>query len=217
MLGSTFRPSKKRLWSTAISILVVISVVLFFYYDKHDSLSRAFRAWGIIGIIIAIILMAILCITPIPSESLLILYLKIYGVTAGTLYSWLGSILSSLIVFFIARLLGKPVLRAMITDARFDLVDKWIQDRGTMGLFLVRLLPIPGFVVSYFVGTIPSIGLWSFTWTAAVSVIPYYIAIALIYLGFSTGLVAWAAGGFGGLLLVGAVVYMVRKRYLDRH
>lgn len=208
------RIKHQRIWPTAVGFIGVIAVVLFFYYDKHDALSIVFRSWGVLGILAAILFMAVLCMTPIPSESLLVLYLHVYGVGAGVLYAWLGSIVSSLIVFVVARVLGKPLLKSMITDARFNSIDKWIDERGTAGLLIVRLLPIPGFLVSYVVGTIPSVGLWRFVWTAAVTVIPYYAGASLIYLGVATHLVIWICVGLVGLCLFWLAVWLMRKRWI---
>lgn len=206
--------SNKQIWPTAIGFLGIIAVVLFFYYDRHDVLSTIFRSWGVLGIFAAILFMAVLCMTPIPSESLLVLYLHVYGVGPGVVYSWLGSIVSSLIVFVVARVVGKPLLKSMITDTRFDSIDNWIGRHGTSGLLILRLLPIPGFLVSYVVGTIPSVGLWKFVWTAAVTVIPYYMGASLIYLGVASHLVIWIGVGFIGLCLFWLTVWMLRKRWL---
>ncbi len=206
----------KKTWTTALGIAGVVCVVLFFYYDRHNTLSSSLRSWGVPGVVAAILFMAVLCVTPIPSESLLILYMRIYGVGPGVLYSWLGSIVSTIIVYVVARLVGTPLLTAVLSDSRFNVIDQWIRKKGTLGLLVVRLLPIPGFLVSYVVGTIPSVGLWRFTWTAAVSVIPYYVGAALIYLGIATHLVTWIAVGLSGMVAFWVLVYTVRKKWLGQ-
>lgn len=207
--------SKTKTWTTAVGFAGIVAVVLFFYYDRHNTLSTIFRSWGILGIVVAILFMAVLCITPVPSESLLILYMHVYGVAWGVLYSWIGSIVSSLIVFGVARVLGKPFLKSALHDSRFGTIVQWIDSKGTAGLLIVRLLPIPGFLVSYVVATMPSVGLWRFVWTAAVTVVPYYTGAALIYQGVATHLVYWIVAGVSALGVFWAAIYLLRKRWLS--
>lgn len=205
--------SKGKVWYIAIFFVAVVVLGLFLYFDRNNVISRTLRSWGSAGIIFAIIMMAIICITPMPSEGLLIMYLKIYGPWWGGLYAWMGAVLSSLVVFVAARHLGKPLLQSLITPNRFEQVDKWVRDKGTSGLLFLRLLPIPGFIVSYIVGTIPSVTLWSFVWTAAVSIIPYYVSSALIYLGVSSHLYIWLGLGGVAFALFWVVGYLFKKKW----
>jgi uncharacterized membrane protein YdjX (TVP38/TMEM64 family) len=205
--------SKGKVWYIAIFFVAVVVLGLFLYFDRNNVISRTLRSWGSAGIIFAIIMMAIICITPMPSEGLLIMYLKIYGPWWGGLYAWMGAVLSSLVVFVAARHLGKPLLQSLITPKRFEQVDKWVRDKGTPGLLFLRLLPIPGFIVSYIVGTIPSVTLWSFVWTAAVSIIPYYVSSALIYLGVSSHLYIWLGLGGVAFALFWVVGYLFKKKW----
>jgi uncharacterized membrane protein YdjX (TVP38/TMEM64 family) len=206
-------PSKGKVWYIAIFFVAVVVLGLFLYFDRNNVISRTLRSWGSAGIIFAIIMMAIICITPMPSEGLLIMYLKIYGPWWGGLYAWMGAVLSSLVVFVAARHLGKPLLQSLITPKRFEQVDKWVRDKGTPGLLFLRLLPIPGFIVSYIVGTIPSVTLWSFVWTAAVSIIPYYVSSALIYLGVSSHLYTWLGIGGVAFALFWVIGYLFKKKW----
>lgn len=102
-------------WLTLILIIFAALIVLFFYFDRQDQLSQIIQTWGSGGILLSILLMAALCMTPIPSEGFVILLLKVFGVYEGSLYSWLGSILSSLAIFYLARYLGQSFFHKMIT------------------------------------------------------------------------------------------------------
>jgi uncharacterized membrane protein YdjX (TVP38/TMEM64 family) len=165
------------------------------------------------GICIVIVVMALICVTPIPSEGLLILILKIYGTWFGILYAWFGSLASTLLVFMIARYVGANVLQSLITPQRFSQVDRWIQRRGTIGILIVRLLPIPGFLTSYILGTMPSIRLWAYVWTAAISIIPYYVGVTFIFLGIFSHGVHWIAIGMVGLALLWGATYYAKKKW----
>jgi uncharacterized membrane protein YdjX (TVP38/TMEM64 family) len=204
----------RKTWTLMMAGLPLVGVGLYLYYDRHNMLSSFLRSWGISGIAIAILLMAIICTTPVPSEGLLVVYLKIYGAWWGSFYAWMGAVLSSLMVFMIARHFGTTLLQSLITKRRFEIVDDWIKRRGTTGLLFMRLLPVPGFITSYVVGTIPSVRLWSYVWTGAVSVLPYYVGASLLYLGVSHRFVSYIGIGVGTLSLFWFCGYFVKRKWL---
>lgn len=211
-----FTASKSKVWTMAAFLVMVVAVGIFLYLDRHGALSQVLRSWGMVGIIAAILIMAMICVTPMPAEGLLVLYMEIYGAWWGAFYSWIGAVLSSLVVFVAARYLGTPILRSMVTADRFHQVDRWVKEKGTMGLLFARLLPLPGFIVSYVVGTIPSVRLWSYIWTGAVSIMPYYIGTALIFLGISHRLVSWLALGSLAIAMFWGVTYIVKKKSIKQ-
>lgn len=150
--------------------------------------------------------------TPIPSEGLLVLILKIFGVYLGVLYSWLGSILSSLVIFYIARYFGKRFFQKLITPERFETVEHWVREKGYKGFLIARILPIPAFAVNYIAGAIPSVKLWTYVWTAAVAIIPYYIGTALIYIGVSKATWIWLTVGVVAIAAFWRISYLLSKQ-----
>lgn len=71
-----------------------------------------------------------------------------------------------------------------------------------MGLVMVRLLPLPAFIVNYITAVIPAIDFWSYFWTAALTIIPSYIATALVLMGISVNSRIWLViGSFGMVIL----------------
>ncbi len=193
-------------------ILFSILVVAFLYLDRRDAISTIIQNLGIFGVVLAIIIMAVLSMTPIPSEGLVILYIKIYGVILGVIISWLGSILNALIIFIIARYYGLRFLKKHIDSERFVNIDHWVKKQGTLGLFIARILPIPAYAVNYIASIMPSVKFWPYFWTAAVTIIPYYIGTALFYVGASRQ--AWIWLIIGGILIV--TVWVVGY-FFNRH
>ncbi|TDY47878.1 putative membrane protein YdjX (TVP38/TMEM64 family) [Alicyclobacillus sacchari] len=171
-------------WRT-ISMIVLGAVMagVVLYLDRNHRLTELIQSWGFWGIIYGIILMVIWCLTPIPSEGLLIIFLRVFGVLNGTAYAWIGSTISSVIIYFIARHFTRIMLGRVASHERFDQVNLWVREWGSWGLLLARLLPVPAFVVNYVAGMIPAITLWSYTWTAVVAMLPYYLGVALVYAG----------------------------------
>ncbi|PKM77197.1 MAG: TVP38/TMEM64 family protein [Firmicutes bacterium HGW-Firmicutes-15] len=197
---------------TLILILSLGLITLFFYFDRQNQLSTLIQTWGLGGILFSILLMAALCMTPIPSEGLLILILKIFGIYEGTLFAWLGSILSSLAIFYLARYFGQGFFKKMITPDRFETVDHWIRKKGSLGLLIARLLPIPAFAVNYIAGVMPSVKLWPYVWTAALSIIPYYVGTALVYVGVAKSIWIWLAVGGFIILAFWGISYILSKK-----
>ena len=196
----------------AIIFFVIISVLLFFYLDRSDAISKIIKSSGFFGAILALVLMAFVSMTPVPTEGLLVLYQKVYGVYWGTSLAWLGANLGALIIFFIARPYGEKFLSQLVQPRYFKLVDHWVREKGTWGLFIARLLPIPAFAANYIAGVLPSVRFWPYFWTAALSIIPYYVATALVFLGVSRQVWPWLIVGAIGILAFWGVGYWVKRR-----
>jgi len=181
-----------------IAVLIALYAVVFLYSDRSNEIISMIQAFGTWGIIMAVFLMAALFMTPVPSEGLIVLYLKIYGVYLGTLYSWIGSIISSIAFFYLARSFGRKIMKKLITKEQFETVNNWVKEKGTFGLLIARFLPIPAFFVNCIAGIMSSITIWSFIWTSTVAIIPYFIGIALVFTGVSNGTWKW--------IILGAVI-----------
>ena len=199
-------------WTAVIIVAFVVLIAAFLYLDRRNEVSVIIRAWGVWGVVFAIFLMAALCMTPIPSEALVVLFLKIYGIYQGILIAWLGSSLSAVAIFVLVRVYGQTLMRRLISPERFKVVDNWVKEKGSLGLFVARLLPIPAFAVNYIAGAMPSIKLWTYLWTASLSIIPYYIGTALVFLGVARETWIWLVLGIVALILFWGTGYFLNKR-----
>lgn len=196
----------------AVYACVLVLAVLVLYWDRTGMISNEVRRWGTGGIGVAILLMAIICLTPVPSEGLLVICMKVYGVWWGVLYGWVGAIVSALVIFPIARKYGQTAVRRFVTEDAFREIDGWIEKKGAFGLLIARLLPLPGFAVSYAAGILPSIGFVSYMWTAAVSLVPYYMAAAFMFIGITAKFVWYIALGAVAFVAFWASGYWFHKR-----
>ncbi len=180
----------------------------FFYLDRQNRVSDLIQATGGWGVVAAILLMAFFCIIPVPSEFLIVLDMKVFGVWWGALYSWSGSILGSIAVFLLARHVAPNLLKRFISEKHMRQVRQWVGQRGIMGLLLVRVIPLPFIVVNYTAGIIRSISLWSFIWTTAVGGTPYYVGAGLLFLGVSRSSIVWIAVGGAAVLAIWVIGYL---------
>lgn len=202
----------KYAWTGIIIAAFVSLIAGFFYLDRQNEISNIILQSGPGGVVLAILLMTALCMTPIPSEGVVVMYLKIFGVYEGVFLAWLGSTLSSVAIFIIVRVYGQALMKKLISPQRFEMVDNWIKGKGPLGLFMARLLPIPAFAVNYIASAMPSMKFWTYLWTAAVSMIPYYIGTALIFLGVSEETWIWLVLGIIALILIWSTGYFLNKR-----
>jgi uncharacterized membrane protein YdjX (TVP38/TMEM64 family) len=207
--------TKSITWTVAILAIGILLVVLYFQMDKHDQISNHIRAWGGFGIFVAILLMALFCVIPVPSEFLMVMNMKIYGVWWGIFYTWIGAMLGAVAVFFIARYIGRGLLSAFISDERFHQVDVWVKKWGVFGLLLARLVPLPFIVVNYTAGVMKSVTIWNYLWTTAIGLLPYDIGSALVFLGASQRMVHWLVLGAVAVIAVWIAGYKLNK-YVNR-
>ncbi|HET7580859.1 MAG TPA: VTT domain-containing protein [Bacillales bacterium] len=198
-----------------ILAVIVIGVILFFYFNQHHHLSRMIESQGLAGIAAAIFMMMVMCLTPIPSEGLLLVIFNVYGVVMGSLYAWIGYQISTLLIFVVTRYISTNFIRAKIAGSRFETVDRWIGERNTVDLLIVRVLPIPAFIVNCVLGTIPSISFFKYWLTAAVAILPYYIWSSCLYYGFTDANYLILIVGLLLFGLMGCISYIMRKRNRD--
>jgi len=196
-------------WSVFFLVMGVLLIVGFLYIDRYQAISDIIRSTGWLGIVTAIFLITLLSMTPIPTESLTIICLKTYGIGWGSFYSWVGSTLSAVAIFGLVRSIGE--LQTVISYERFKQVNEWIQRKGTIGLLIARLLPLPAFIVNYITAIIPAIGFWSYLWTAGLTIIPSYFVTALIFMGFTEKLRIWLVVGSIGMVMTWASSYLLNR------
>ena len=205
---------KKHGWLALVILAFIVLIAVFLYLDRRNQISTIILSLGAFGVVVSVLIMAVTCMTPMPSEGLMVLFLKVYGVYWGTLFAWFGSNLSTIVIFVVARYYGQGFMKKLVTPVRFKLIDNWVKKKGTGGLFIARLLPVPAFAVNYVAGTIPSIRFWPYLWTAAVSIIPYYVGTSLVFLGIAKEARLWLIlGGIAIIAFWGAGYLFNRRRF----
>jgi uncharacterized membrane protein YdjX (TVP38/TMEM64 family) len=208
--------STSLLWSAVVMGVCVVLVAAFLYFDRNNQISRLIQSTGGWGILLSVVLMALFCVIPVPSEFLILLDMRVYGAWWGALYSWGGSILGSIAVFLLARYAAPNLLKHLISEAQMDKVATWVRRRGIVGLLLVRIIPLPFIVVNYTAGIVRSIPLWTFIWTTAVGGIPYYTGAGLVFLGVSKKYMVWLAVGGTAIAAIWVTGYFY-NRHTNKH
>lgn len=121
---------------------------------------------------LSIILMVVYTFVWLPVEPLVMANGAYFGPTQGVWLSWIGGIIGAWIAFGLGRLVGRPCLSAVVSNADRKRLDQWMEKRGMVLLVAVRLIPFVSYpIVSLLAGLISVRG-WRFTWTTAVGLIP---------------------------------------------
>ena len=199
-------------WSAGILIIGVFLVIGFFYFDRNNQISTAIQSQGAFGIVLSILLMALFCIIPVPSEFLMIMNMKVLGVWWGILLTWIGAMIGAVAVFFLSRYMGTRLLQAFVSTERLNQVNTWISKRGAFSLLIARLVPLPFIVVNYAAGVLKSVRIWDYIWTTGIGLLPYDIGAALVFLGFSTKYTIWLAVGGCTVVILWVTGYLLNRQ-----
>jgi uncharacterized membrane protein YdjX (TVP38/TMEM64 family) len=124
-------------------------------------------------------LMILHTLVPVPAELLALAAGMALGPLWGTVTIWIGAMLGAYLGFFLARSLGQPFLRQIVSPTRLARLDQWLARADTVLLLTVRLLPVISFnLVNFALGLSP-IGWWRFTWTTAIGILPVTVFVVI--------------------------------------
>lgn len=122
------------------------------------SLSNKLESYGWKGVLLFIGIQILqVLVAAIPGEVIQIAGGYIYGTWFGTLYSITGILIGSVIVFFIARLLGYPLVKMLVSPEHLKKFNFMINDdKSEAAMFLLFLIPgIPKDILTYIAGITP--------------------------------------------------------------
>ena len=217
LLNPKDRPFELKPIPVIIGMLLLLLVVWEYFHYRHTfsihHLLATIQGAGALGIGIAILLMAILCIIPVPSEALIFVYMGIYGVGWGLFYSWVGAVIGAVVAMYLTRFFGQPLVKRFLSVERQVQVNEWVAKRGTLGLFALRFAPfVPYHALNYVAGLL-DVKLWPFVWTTALGIVPFDLAMGGLFFGISKGLVVWLAFGILAIAVLVFLGVIFRKKW----
>jgi uncharacterized membrane protein YdjX (TVP38/TMEM64 family) len=162
-----------------------------------------------------VVLAAQVVVAPIPGHLLGFVGGYLFGPFWGTVYSLVGVTIGSTIVFVLSRRFGRPYVERMLASELVARFDAFVADSGTVGIFLVFLIPgLPDDAVCFLVG-LTRLPLRRLVVLVAVGRAPAFALVSLAGAGAAAGAhgqVATLLGVFAALSLAG---YLARDRLLD--
>ncbi len=150
----------------AVPLLAAVAVVpaiiwrheIFKVFASVGNLRAWIAAWGAWAPVVFIIVQAVQVIVfAIPGEVAQIAGGYLFGAWQGTLLSIAGIFIGSTVAFFLARILGKPFVLAVVKQEQMQRVEKLLQSQGSkVVFFLLFLIPgIPKDILCYVAGISP--------------------------------------------------------------
>src|SRR5437870_4811811 len=95
------RSNKLQGWVTLV-LTVVVALIIALYIGQHvQQLETFIGEMGVLGPIISIALQTMFGASPIPTEPLTMINGIVFGPLKGTLFSWIGYMLASMIEYWI--------------------------------------------------------------------------------------------------------------------
>lgn len=153
-------------------------------------------------------------VAPIPGQVLAGVGGYLFGARLGTLYSMLGVVIGSTVVFMTSKRYGRPFVERVLAPETLGRFDGFVAEYGTTGLFIAFLLPtFPDDALCALAG-VTELTYRRFIVLLIVGRAPTFFAAALA--GTSTANGEFTEAGFvvAGLTAVSVAVYFVRGRLI---
>lgn len=214
-----------------ISIVLLCVLVYFFVPQINSEINYAFnvlrkldineiasyiRSFGSLAVIISFLLMILQAIiAPIPAFFITLANSMIWGWWKGAILSWSSAMAGALLCFFIARILGRDVVKKIATNGALQSAEEFFDRFGKQAILICRLLPfVPFDPVSYAAG-LTSMNFWSFFIATGIGQLPATI-IYSYFGGQLTGGVQALMYGLLGLFAFSLIVYVGKKIYQEK-
>ena len=193
--------------------VILIGIPLYIWFFQHQLIDdfssiRNMKAWlmdykGISALVYlgAQILQIIICI--IPGQALQFAAGYIYGFWIGLILSIIGAILGSIVVYYIARFLGKDAVHIFFGEKKVtEVIDHMNSRKGLVITFIIFLIPgIPKDICSYAAG-ISDIKLKPYLIISLIARIPGMAGSLLI--GHQIG-----AGGYTSAIIIASIAVIL--------
>lgn len=205
-----------------VATIVLLSLVIRYYefflraYQEPEAIRGLIAGFGILGplvLVLAQIFQVIIFVIPGPVMTIAAGYA--FGTLWGFVYSYIGTYLGSLFVFYLGRKYGRPFVVKFVRPADLRRYDNFIEQWGRSALLLARMAPIivPNDALS-FAASVSKMRWRDYAVVSAIGFVPNILLISLfgdrITEGFTTaGLVLLAVVGMS--LIVYLLWHPVRE------
>lgn len=210
------------LLSLFLMILIYVSVeygpVITHLVSQPEDFKQFILAYGSTSVLIFMLSQTIqVIIAAIPGELVQVAGGYIYGIWLGSLYSLLGIGIGSIIVFYIGRILGYPLLKTLISPARIERFSFFINSpRAEVIACVLFLIPgIPKDILTYLAGITPMQPL-RFLIIAAVARFPGILISS--YIGASIGAGQYVKVAVGSVVAIFLFLlgYFYKDKIIDK-
>ncbi len=135
---------------------------------------------GPLAPLVAVGAMVVVSFLPLPAETIAVANGAAFGRLEGFVLTWIGAMIAAALAFYLARLLGRPIVNRLLPKEALARFEKQVNQRGAVFLLLVRMIPfVPYTVVNYGSGLSP-VRFRTYLWTSAVGMAPPIFAFVSV-------------------------------------
>jgi uncharacterized membrane protein YdjX (TVP38/TMEM64 family) len=167
----------------------------------------------------AVVCFAALAFLGVPQFVLIAAAVAVFGPWRGLAYSWVGTMISALIGFWLGRTWGARVLPAMGEGAVGGFMGL-VARNGLIASLVIRLVPFAPFLVVNMAAGVTTISLMDFMAGTAIGILPKILLTALAGNSVRRALAGGAWGIAIGLLVLAGVIWIgasfAARRWLKR-
>ena len=137
-------------------IFIILGIIFFkqakFAYQNPALIQNFVGGFGNFGPLILIFMQALQVIFfVIPGQVITIIGGYLFGILKGTIYSFVGTMIGSIFVFYLGRTYGRPYVEKKFNKKELEKFDNYLNKKGKIGLFVSRLIPLflPNDLISF--------------------------------------------------------------------
>ena len=201
VLGGVYR---RQVWEYVLELTAA--------FQSLETARAYIASYGALAPVVSAILMIFQSvIAPLPAFLITFANGLLFGVWWGAALSWSSAMLGAALCFFIARLLGRPVIVRVLSESTVNMSDRFFQRYGKHAVLIARLVPVISFdAISYGAGLTGMRFLW-FAIATGIGQLPATLLYS--YLGDRvTGSVKALFWGFGIVIAVSIVIGLIKRR-----
>lgn len=195
-----------------LSLVIVIGTLIWLSFNvdvpEPEVLRNMIQSYGWAGWLVFIGITALIAITPIPVTIPALVAGSLYGIIAGSLFSFTGVLIGSWLGYWLARLTGQELTFKLLGRHGIT-VKKYLSNAGFLAMCTARLMPgLPYWPVNYGAG---ALGVNQYTFLLATFIASIPGQISLVALG------AFAANQslFNGVILVSAWIIVLVSTWVS--
>ena len=181
-------------------------------FQNVETAREYIASYGALAPVVSAVLMIFQSvIAPLPAFLITFANGLLFGVWWGAALSWSSAMLGATLCFFIARLLGRPVIVRLLSESAVNTSDRFFQRYGKHAVLIARLVPVISFdAISYGAGLTGMRFLW-FGIATGIGQLPATLLYS--YLGDRvTGSIKALFWGFGIVIAVSIIIGLVKHR-----
>jgi uncharacterized membrane protein YdjX (TVP38/TMEM64 family) len=202
----------RRWFLLALSIAVVLLVMFFLAIASGVSLfedpTPLLRGGRVAAAVAGVLLLVADVFLPVPSSLVMVAHGALFGTTAGTILSLVGSTAAALTGFAVGRA-GNDAIRRWVTPAQHDRAGAMLERWGVLAIAVTRPVPILAETVSILAGSSPLTWLQVALSAAAGSLVP---SLAYAWAGSHAGSAVNHLVVFGGVIALSGVLWAIGRR-----